>query len=310
MERSGSRTGTAAPRPEAAPPEVSIPPGSVVVAFDGSVPARDAAHWAAHEVAGSGRPLRLLHVLHWPRRELAGLGLPPAALDVDRARRAATAAVALTVDRCRQEAPGADIDGSVVVGDALALLRGTAADADLLVLGASGQTDTPQVLLGSSADELLRTVTIPVVVVRDRPTRGPAPVVIGVDGSPGAEEAVRVGFELAARRGHDVVAVHTWSDIPLAALAGGVDLDPDELAERAAAFLAARIEEAAHRHRGVHVHAVTAADHPARLLLERARGAALLVVGRHGRARTGARLGSVSHAVAHYARCPVAVVGD
>ncbi|MHA6794246.1 universal stress protein [Pseudonocardia bannensis] len=51
-------------------------------------------------------------------------------------------------------------------------------------------------------------------------------------------------------------------------------------------------------------------DRPAQTLLDEAAGAALLVVGRHGRARGGeALLGSVSHAVLHYARCPVAVVG-
>lgn len=308
MDSAGTGT-TTSTGPGSGISATDVPPGSVVVAFDGSVPARDAAHWAAHEAARSGRPIRLLHALNWPRPELADLGLPSAALDVDRARLAAVAAVDVAVDRCRTEAPGADIAGIVALGDAIDLLRDAAADADLLVVGAAGQTDTPQVLLGSSADELLRTVATPVVVVRDRPTRGRSPVVVGVDGSPASDRAVRFAFALAARRGHDVVAVHTWSDIPLAALAGRVDLDRHELAERAAVFLAARIEESERRYRDVRVHAVTAADHPARTLLEQAAGAALLVVGRHGRAHSGAPLGSVSHAVAHYARCPVAVVG-
>ena len=305
-------SGTAAqtgPGPDDAAAAVAIPTGAVVVAFDGSVPARDAAHWAASEAAASGRPLRLLHALRWPCPELVDLGLPAAALDLDRSRQAASATVDLAVRRCRQEAPGADVDGLVAVGAAVDLLRAAAEDAGLLVLGASGQTDAPAVLLGSSADELLRSVRTPVVVVRDRPTRNPGPVVIGVDGSPASAEAVGFGFELAARRGHPVVAVHTWSDIPLAALSGRVDLDREDLAERAGASLAAWISDAERRHRDVRVHAVTAADRPARALLEQAAGAALLVVGRHGRAGSGAPLGSVSHAVAHYARCPVAVVG-
>ncbi|SOC49581.1 Nucleotide-binding universal stress protein, UspA family [Blastococcus aggregatus] len=310
MEHAGNSTSTP---PSGAPSigdsPLDLPPGAVVVAFDGSVPAREAAHWAAREVAGAERPLRLLHALHWPRHELADLDLPASALDVDRMARAATTTMALAVDRCRRETPGTDVEGEVVLGNAVEVLRKAAADAALLVLGASGQTDTPQVLLGSSADELLRTAGAPVVVVRDRPTRAPGPVVIGVDGSPASERAVAFGFELAAARGHDVVAVHTWSDIPLAALSGLVDLDRDELAERAAAFLSARIGEAERRHRDVRVHTATAADHPARALLDHAAGAALLVVGRHGRARSGAPMGSVCHAVAHYARCPVAVVG-
>ena len=304
-------SGTAAqtgPGPDDGAAAVAIPTGAVVVAFDGSVPARDAAHWAAAEAAASGRPLRLLHALRWPSPELVDLGLPAAALDLDRSRQAAAAALGLAVRRCRQEAPGADVDGLVVVGGAVDVLRAAEEDAGLLVLGASGQTDASAVLLGSSADELLRSVRTPVVVVRDRPTR-PGPVVIGVDGSPASEAAVGFGFELAARRGHPVVAVHTWSDIPLAALSGRVDLDREDLGERAGASLAAWISDAERRHRDVRVHVVTAADRPARALLEQAVGAALLVVGRHGRAGSGAPLGSVSHAVAHYARCPVAVVG-
>jgi nucleotide-binding universal stress UspA family protein len=51
-------------------------------------------------------------------------------------------------------------------------------------------------------------------------------------------------------------------------------------------------------------------DRPAAVLLERARGAGLLVVGRRGRAHPrGVPLGSVSHAVLHYAPCPVLLTG-
>lgn len=309
MEHSGSTAMTVSGGPSDTPSAKPPLAGAVVVAFDGSVPAREAAHWAASETAGSGRPLRLLQVLRPPGRELGDLGLPPGVFDPDRARQAALAGMHHAVDQCRREVPGSDVEGSVVVGEATEVLTRAAADAGLLVLGASGQAGTPRVLLGSSADELLRTVTTPVVVVRDRAARGLGPVVIGVDGSPASDSAVRFGFELAARRGHDVLAVHAWSDIPLAALSGVVDLDPDDLAERATAALAGHISEAERLHREVRVQPVTAADHPAQVLLDRAEGAALLVVGRHGRARSGAPLGSVSHAVAHYARCPVAVVG-
>jgi nucleotide-binding universal stress UspA family protein len=310
MEHTGDSISTmTSGGPSSGASSADLPAGAVVVAFDGSEPARDAANWAAHEVAGTGRPLRLVHALRWPPPGLADLGLPPAALDMGAARQTALAGIELAVTRCRQQAPDLDIEGSVLAGDAVESLTRAAAEADLLVLGASGQTGDPKVLLGSSAGELLRTVTRPVVVVRDRPPRGRGPVVIGVDGSPSSDRAVRFGFELAARRGHDVVAVHAWSDIPLAALTGRVDLDRQELAERAAALLSTRIAEAERRYREVRVHAVTSTDHPAQALLDRAEGAALLVVGRHGRARSRAPLGNVSHAIAHYAPCPVAVIG-
>lgn len=289
---------------------LTVPPGAVVVAFDGSAAAREAVHWAAAEAVGRGRPLRLVHALSWPGPELAGLELPPAVLDPRGARQAAASTLALAVRRCREEAPGIDVAGAVLPGDVVALVTVAVAEADLLVLGACGQTDAAQVLLGSSADRLVRTVARPVVVVRDRPARDAGPVVIGVDGSPASEGAVRFGFDVAARRGHDVVAVHAWSDVPLAALTGRADLDREEFRERAAAVLATRIADEERRYRGVRVQPVPVADHPAPALLEHAPGAALLVVGRHGRAGSASgALGSVSHAVAAYARCPVAVVG-
>ncbi len=281
----------------------------VVVAFDGSAPARLAAYWAADEAAGSGRALRLVHALRWPLPELADLGLPDAAQDVDRARQAASAAIDLTLARCREQAPDLVARGDVLAGDAEELLTKAAADASLLVLGASGQTSVSSVLLGSTAAELLRTVATPVAVIRDHAgLDGRGPVVIGVDGSPASRSAVRHGFALAARHGRDVVAVHTWSDIPLAALAGRVDLERGALEERAAAFLSDCLAEVGHRHRDVRVHPVTRADLPAQALLGLAAEAAVIVVGRHGRARTPAPLGSVAHAIAHYAPCPVLVV--
>jgi nucleotide-binding universal stress UspA family protein len=49
-------------------------------------------------------------------------------------------------------------------------------------------------------------------------------------------------------------------------------------------------------------------ENPARALVQEATGAALLVVGRSRRRRTGARVGSVAQAAVHHAACPVAVV--
>jgi nucleotide-binding universal stress UspA family protein len=134
-------------------------------------------------------------------------------------------------------------------------------------------------------------------------------VVIGVDGSPAGNRAIRTGFEVAARRRLPVVAVHAWSDLPLKAL-GLTDADGEQRRQDAVVLLAGRLDAARTSHPEVVVDEVVVLDRPVGALLERACEAALLVVGRHGRAG-GAEtpLGSVCHAVLHYAPCPVMITG-
>jgi nucleotide-binding universal stress UspA family protein len=278
----------------------------VLVAYDGSEPARKALFWAAAEAAGSGRALRLVHVLRWPLPELDRLDLPAAVHDASRARKLAAELVDAAVEWCKGSAPKIDVRGEVLTGSAIDLLVKLAAEASLLVLGASGQTAGPRVLLGSSAAEIARRVTVPVAVVRDLPEGGRGRVVIGVDGSPTSLDAVRIGFDIAARRGLGVVAVHAWSDLPLEALTLHAYVDENRGEADAEALLAEQLAEARKLYPQVPVEEVVVLDRPARALLGRATGAALLVVGRHGREMdTATPLGSVCHAVLHYAPCPV-----
>ena len=287
------------------------PPGRpILVAYDGSRSASTAASWAVAEAASSGRPLRLAHVMRWPLPEVDGLDLPASVHDPGRARQVARDLVRAAVAWCRQMAPEIDIRGEALTGGAIELLAELSAEASMLVLGASGQTASPQVLLGSSASELTRRVTAPVAVIRDIADDSPAQaVVIGVDGSTAGARAVQAGFDVAARRRLRVVAVHAWSDLPLEALGIRADVDSVPGREDGAALLATQLAEIRGLYPQVQVDEVVAVDRPTRALLDRAAGAALLVVGRHGRARTAdTPLGSVCHAVLHYAPCPVLII--
>jgi nucleotide-binding universal stress UspA family protein len=301
---------------EQAAPAIPGPhrPGTVVVGFDGSAPAWPALYWAAAEAVGTGRRLQVLSVIRWPQPELGGLRLPPGVGDLDRTRRTATASLGAAAAHCREAFPGVHVTPAVVRGTPVDVLSQLAMESGLLVLGASGQTAAAQVLLGSSAAEVLRRVTTTVVVVRGVPThrRGTAGrVVVGVDTSPDGDRALGHAMAVAARRGCEVVAVHACLDLPLAALAGSEDVDQGRLRADGAALLAARLLAVRETYPHVLVHPVVTIDHPAQALLDHAAGADLVVVGRKGRARTsGAAPGSVTHAVAHYAPCPVAVVGE
>jgi nucleotide-binding universal stress UspA family protein len=143
-------------------------------------------------------------------------------------------------------------------------------------------------------------------------------VVVGVDGSAGSRAALAHAFLAAARRGADLDVVSSLG-MELLYLAGEPVVLPDiasmreDCAARARAMAAEVQDELATTSapgvRDITV-TVTASEAPAaHALLDRAEGAALLVVGSRGRgAMRSALLGSVAlHCVTH-APCPVQVV--
>ena len=151
------------------------------------------------------------------------------------------------------------------------------------------------------------------------PGGSPRPqVVVGIDGSPGSREALVQALIAAARRGADLDVVSSYS-IQLYYL-GGRPVDVPDVAsirddqeERARAVVEeVQAEIPVSGVSGIRDVAVTVSvtgSPPAQALLERAEGAALLVVGSRGRGGVrSALLGSVAlHCVTH-ARCPVLVV--
>lgn len=135
-----------------------------------------------------------------------------------------------------------------------------------------------------------------------------ARVVVGVDGSEQSVRALQWAAREAERRGAVLEVVAAWnsqyrdlwvpSDPP-----GGDHLAP--LHHEVDRLVAAVVGDPP----SVKTEAVVVDGHPARVLVERAEGADLLVVGNRGRGGvSGALLGSVSlHCVAH-SPCPVVVV--
>jgi len=140
-------------------------------------------------------------------------------------------------------------------------------------------------------------------------------IVVGVDGSAHARQALRFALAEAALRGARVVVVGSWAIPPLAATGVGMipafDLLRTELADSASEVLSRELAEVADAAAGVEVEQHLAQGDAAGVLVEAAAGAELLVVGSRGRGGvTGTLLGSVSRACLHHAPCPVAVVHD
>ena len=139
-----------------------------------------------------------------------------------------------------------------------------------------------------------------------QPAVPPHSIVVGVDGSPSSEEALRWALRQSSLTGQEVHAVNSWGYVVDYGVAMG-DFDWQQDAE---GVLQKSVQQVAGDDAGrVHQHVV--AGHPVRALLDTARDADLLVVGcrGHGGFR-GMLLGSVSQHVAAHATCPVLVVHE
>lgn len=139
-------------------------------------------------------------------------------------------------------------------------------------------------------------------------------IVVGVDGSPHAERALRWALEEAKLRGTDVLALYVWSmPAPPPELGFYSETLQDPVAYRDGAerllegIIAAATEDAA----GVRLEHRAVQGSPADELVHASKGAELLVVGSRGHgAVSSLLLGSVSHQCVHSAACPVVVVHD
>lgn len=143
-------------------------------------------------------------------------------------------------------------------------------------------------------------------------------IVVGVDGSPPAREALRWAVQEGELRGAAVVALHAWTFVPPAPIAepGLIPLPPADLegaleaeSNAAQAELDAAIADALPPAAAAQVERRLVEDAPADALVAASAEAELVVVGSSGRAGLASvLLGSVSRHVASHALCPVVVV--
>ncbi|MER7696451.1 MULTISPECIES: universal stress protein [unclassified Streptomyces] len=135
-------------------------------------------------------------------------------------------------------------------------------------------------------------------------------IVVGVDGSDSSIKALHWAVRQAELTGATVEAVNSW-EYPAtswASMMPGIpeDFDPQAMATVA---LTEALEEALGAEGSAAVSKIVVIGNPAQVLLDRAQGAELLVVGARG--HTGLKatlLGSVSLHVTQHAPCPVTVV--
>jgi nucleotide-binding universal stress UspA family protein len=99
----------------------------------------------------------------------------------------------------REVAEGIEVESHALAGAAREVVCEVARDAgaDLIILGASHGGALSRLFLGSTAESVIRTATVPVLVLRARPDPAPKRVLITTDLSPMSAHVHDVGLELA-----------------------------------------------------------------------------------------------------------------
>ena len=136
-------------------------------------------------------------------------------------------------------------------------------------------------------------------------------IVVGIDGSEGAEKALAFALAEAGIHQAAVKAVSAWS-VPASVYASGmtpVMVDPADFENAAKDALDSSLERAGAAKAGVSVTPIVREGHPADVLVAESADADLLVVGSRGLGGfRGLLLGSVGQECAHHATCPVTIV--
>lgn len=193
-------------------------------------------------------------------------------------------------------------------------------DVDLVVMGTHGRRGVRRMLLGSVAEEVLRSVPCPVLTVRDgEDARGEPPerILAPIDFSEGSGAGLRWAGEMARRTGAELHVFHVVNELaypdPYFAQAANLramakaarEHVPEAMQRRIGEVLGGDVADEAKIHMQAGPPAPTIAD----FVEDREIG--MVVMASH--ARTGVErvlLGSVAEGVVRRAKCPVLVVRE
>ncbi|NBX12529.1 MAG: universal stress protein [Acidimicrobiia bacterium] len=135
-------------------------------------------------------------------------------------------------------------------------------------------------------------------------------IVVGTDGSEHSLSAIRWALQEASLRNVPVDVIHSWHFTPMVDPMGIAIIPPTSEMQAAAKFVLDGVMKKVERDRGgVQVNEIVAQGSPATMLMQAAKDAEMVVVGRRGHGGfVGLLLGSVATQVVHHAPCPVVVV--
>ena len=273
----------------------------MVVAWDGTEPARAALDWSLARTAGG--ELTLVRVLD---RTVSSADYFTLDSTTTRAREVLND----DAERVSARYPALTVHSELLSGDPISELRALSAPDTLVVVGTHRRRGSTLRYEWSLGARLAGSANGPIAIIPEGDSKPHAGIVVGVDGSAASNAAVDFAAAEAERSGEDLIAIHAWQE----PLVWRDTTEPD------ARFL--ETLEASHRRiLDESVHAVATryplvrtrpslVRGPAQsVLLDAARGAALLVVGDHGfKGLSKLLLGSVSHSIVLNIQSPMVVI--
>lgn len=267
---------------------------TIIVGVTAAPVAERAIDWAIARAVARDQRIELLAVIG------GAVGTVGEAAVIEDAMAGTRALLERHAERVRAAAPTVEVTTRVEAGNPVALLIAASAKAALLVIGSDyrGPGDGPD--RGAHGVRIAAGAGCPVVVVPDFDTSGRSGIVVGVDGSPTSEDALRFAAAEADRLGEKLVAVSVWT--PLAAPRNTLAVYPElYLTNMQAAteeMLALALAGIRVDYPDLAVERIVEQGYPSFVLNELAHDARMAVVGTHGRgALARFLLGSISHEV-------------
>jgi nucleotide-binding universal stress UspA family protein len=279
----------------------------IVVGVDGSVASWDALYWAASEAERSHAALRVVTVnfTSWPDDMSATSGTP-----VPSGERSLGARLARMISETKLLVPTVPVTGHLLRGVVTPALCEFSLHSRLLVLGNRGHGGFGRLSVGSTGHQAATHAAVPVVVVRGHPGTADSPIVVGVDGSVGADHALSAAFEECGLRRCPLIAVFAYGQ-PKNPWAYHTDQPgPDPRLTHALAYGSLDTALAPWREKYPQVNAeiATTGAEATTVLADLSQHAQLVVVGSHGHGDSAGLLGSVPLKLLHRSHCPVMVV--
>ena len=275
----------------------------ILIGYDRSIGAKNAAGWALDLAARTGAPVEFLYTYEWPIWAPTTTMVPATAVWPD-------SATVEGIKEMLQEAvasagrthPAVRTTYTTVDGNAALTLIGRSADAGLVVVGSLGHSAVAG-LLGSVSASVSAHAHCPVVVVRDRePTT--APIVAGYDAH---ETVLAFAAEQASTWHVPLRVIHAWK--PVTTWYEGTAIDVRTITPEERRPFDDAVERWREKYPGLQIIADAVVDHPAAALTRASASAQLVVVGSRGHgAVRGTLLGSVSQHLLRHSACSVAVV--